>query len=233
MTFSLFRIAALTWACSVPVFASAPSTDTVKQHLQLKLEALFQQPVAAQGDVVRTVTLLASAQQIAAVCETPELSVAGQDNRLTGKRTVVARCGTRKIFLPVRVNASGTWWVASQSLPSGAILQQSDIEPHTGNIDGQPAGLIFQPEEIIGQRLTRALTAGKPVLQNQLRQQWRLHAGQQVDLVTTGNGFRIRGQGKALNNAAIDDTLRVQTANGQTVSGKVAPDGQVMIFLRQ
>ena len=85
----------------------------------------------------------------------------------------------------------------------------------------------------MGQRLTRAVVAGKPLLENQLRQQWRLRAGQTVDLVTTGSGFRIRSQGKALNNAAVDETLKVKTAGGRTVSGKVDSSGQVIIISQQ
>lgn len=167
------------------------------------------------------------------MCETPTLSLVGRDSRLTGKRTVLAQCGARRHFLPVRISAQGTWWVASQSLPGGAIVQRSDIEPVTGSLDHQPGGLIFNADEIIGQRLTRAVDAGKPLLENQLRQQWRLRAGQTVDLVTTGAGFRIRSQGKALNNAAVDDVLKVKTVGGRTVSGKVGADGQVMIISQQ
>ncbi|MCU2394291.1 flagellar basal body P-ring formation chaperone FlgA [Enterobacter ludwigii] len=218
--------------CSASAAASVPSDQTAKQRLMLKLDALIPQPEDG-SDIVRTVTLLASPAQVAAVCDNPELSLVGSNSRLTGKRTVLAQCGARRHFLPVRISAQGTWWVASQSLPGGAIVQRSDIEPVSGSLDHQPGGLIFNADEIIGQRLTRAIDAGKPLLENQLRQQWRLRAGQTVDLVTTGSGFRIRSQGKALNNAAVDDLLKVKTAGGRTVSGKVGADGQVMIISQQ
>ena len=218
--------------CSASAAASVPSDQTAKQRLMLKLDALIPQPEDG-SDIVRTVTLLASPAQLATVCDNPELSLVGSNSRLTGKRTLLAQCGARRHFLPVRISAQGTWWVASQSLPGGAIVQRSDIEPVTGSLDHQPGGLIFNADEIIGQRLTRAIDAGKPLLENQLRQQWRLRAGQTVDLVTTGSGFRIRSQGKALNNAAVDDLLKVKTAGGRTVSGKVGADGQVMIISQQ
>ncbi|EPA1253448.1 flagellar basal body P-ring formation chaperone FlgA [Enterobacter bugandensis] len=223
-------VAALLFSASAA--ASVPSDQTAKQRLMLKLDALIPQPEVG-SDIVRTVTLLAAPAQLAAVCDNPELSLVGSNSRLTGKRTVLAQCGARRHFLPVRISAQGTWWVASQSLPGGAIVQRSDIEPVTGSLDHQPGGLIFNADEIIGQRLTRTIDAGKPLLENQLRQQWRLRAGQTVDLVTTGSGFRIRSQGKALNNAAVDDLLKVKTAGGRTVSGKVGADGQVMIISQQ
>lgn len=230
---SLLAGAALTALfCTAPAAASVPSEQTARQRLLLKLDALIKQPENV-SEIVRTATLLATPAQLTAVCDNPELSLVGRDSRLTGKRTVLAQCGARRHFLPVRISAQGTWWVASQSLPGGAILQRSDIEPVTGSLDSQPGGLIFNADEIVGQRLTRAITAGKPLLENQLRQQWRLRAGQTVDLVTAGDGFRIRSQGKALNNAAVNDTLNVKTPGGRTVSGKVGPDGQVMIFSQQ
>lgn len=227
-----FFLAALALVMPPPLQASMPSAPTAEQRLLVKLNALLQ-PADKQSNIVRTVELLATPQQLAALCDAPELGLTGNDSRLTGKRTVAARCGKRTFYLPIRISAQGTWWVASRGLSGGDIVQHGDIQSITGSLDGQPKGLIFSPDEIIGQRLTRAIAPGKPVLESQLRPQWRLHAGQTVDLVTSGDGFRIRGQGKALGNAAVNDTVKVQTANGQTVSGKVAPDGQVMIFFRQ
>lgn len=232
MKHSLFSAAVAVLLCSSAAVASVPSAHTAKQRLMLKLDALIKQPDEG-SDIVRTASLLATPAQLASVCDNPELSLVGRDSRLTGKRTVLAQCGARRHFLPVRISAQGTWWVASQSLPGGAIVQRSDIEPVSGVLDNQPGGLIFNADAIIGQRLTRAITAGKPLLENQLRQQWRLRAGQTVDLVTTGSGFRIRSQGKALNNAAVDDVLKVKTAGGRTVSGKVDADGQVLIISQQ
>ncbi|KKJ31797.1 flagellar basal body P-ring biosynthesis protein FlgA [Enterobacter hormaechei subsp. hoffmannii] len=232
MKLRLFSAAVAALLCSASAAASVPSDQTAKQRLMLKLDALIKQPESG-NEIVRTVALLATPEQLAAVCENPELSLVGRGSRLTGKRTVLAQCGARRHFLPVRISAEGTWWVASQSLPGGAIVQRSDIEPMTGNLDHQPSGLIFNADAIIGQRLTRAIDAGKPLLENQLRQQWRLRAGQTVDLVTAGSGFRIRSQGKALNNAAVDDMLRVKTAGGRTVSGKVGADGQVRVISQQ
>lgn len=232
MNFRFLSAAAAVLLFASPAAASVPSDQTAKQRLMLKLDSLIEQPENG-NEIVRSITLLATPAQLAAVCDNPTLSLMGRDGRLTGKRTVLAQCGARRHFLPVRISAEGTWWVASQSLPGGAIVQRSDIEPVSGSLDHQPSGLIFNADAIIGQRLTRAIDAGKPLLENQLRHQWRLRAGQTVDLVTAGSGFRIRSQGKALNNAAVDEVLKVKTAGGRTVSGKVGADGQVMILSQQ
>lgn len=233
MKLRFYCVPALLLACfSAPLLASVVRQPAAKQQLLMKLNALVALPPST-GNIVRSVELLASSAQIAALCDSPQLTLNGQDKRLTGKRTVTARCGARNHYLPIRINAEGTWWVARHALASGTVIQHSDIAAMTGSLESLPPGMVFDAAAIVGQRLTRNVTAGKPLIQNQLRQQWRLRAGDTVDLVTAGAGFRIRSQGKALNNAAVNDTLKVRVSSGQTVSGKVAENGQVMIFLQQ
>ena len=149
MKLRLFSAAVAALLCSASATASVPSDQTAKQRLMLKLDALIKQPETG-SEIVRTAKLLATPAQLAAVCENPTLSLVGRDSRLTGKRTVLAQCGARRHYLPVRISAQGTWWVASQSLPGGAIVQRSDIEPVTGALDHQPSGLIFNADAIIG-----------------------------------------------------------------------------------
>ena len=217
---------------SSTLVASVPSVTSAEQWLENRLNMLLSTPYHQSSEPVRTVSLLASRAQMAAVCERPKLSLSGDVSRLAGKRIAIATCGKRKHYLPIRISAHGTWWTARHNLKGGAILRHGDIQSVNGTMDDQPQGLILEAEAIIGQRLTRAVEAGKPLLKNQLRQQWRLHAGDKVVIVTKGNGYRIRSEGKALNNAPVDGILKVQTRNGQRLQGKVGTDGQVMIFLQ-
>jgi len=49
--------------------------------------------------------------------------------------------------------------------------------------------------------------------------------------VAQGQGFRLRSKGKALNNAAVGQTLAVKTAAGQRVQGVVSADGKILLSL--
>jgi len=215
---------------SSTLLAGEPS---VQDRVQQKLEALLQQPDAAEQQVTRTVTLLASPQQLAGLCDDPELSLMGTDTRMTGKRTALARCGAKRHFLPFRITAQGTWWMATRTLQSGSVIRKDDITTVSGHLDHQPAGLIFSSEDITGWQLLRGIPAGHPILQNQLRRPWRLRAGETVEMVISGPGFRIRSQGRALSNALENGNIFVQTRGNQKVSGKVNAEGQVVIFLQQ
>lgn len=233
LSYTYLVISILLYSFPLTLKASAPSSAILKQRLILKLEALINQPGSDSSNITKTVTLLASQHQLETLCDNPELKLTGNDSRLTGKRTVAVRCGKHTSYLPFRICAHGTWWVASQNLNAGEIVKQSDIKPVNGNLNNQPAGLVFNANDIVGQRLTRSLTAGKPMLRSLLRQQWLLRTGQTVELVTSGPGFRIRSQATALNNATIDSVVKVKTPGGRIVNGKVNSDGEVIIFLQK
>lgn len=233
--FSLYRylLVALCW--SSPLYATSQNIPGIEQRLSVRIDELLKKKQGAKQDanVVQLVKLLTPAHKLAAICADPQLSLAGNDSRLTGKRSVIARCGARRHYLQIEISAHGSWWLAKRDLPAGSTIGAGDIEAHTGSLDHQPAGIMFDINQIVGQTTTRALSTGNPILQNQLRQQWLLHAGQTVNIVAQGNGFLIRSQGKALTNAAVDDVLKVKTSNGRTISGKVGYDGQVDILLQQ
>ena len=64
-----------------------------------------------------------------------------------------------------------------------------------------------------------------------MRQPWRVKAGQSVMVIASGQGFNASGEGKALNNAILAQSVRVRMGNGQVVSGKVDADGNILISL--
>lgn len=208
------------------------ASKTAEARLLQQLDRLLTLP-HSEGAMTRSATLLATPQQIAALCDTPELHLAGKDARLAGRRTLIARCGARQHFLAIRIRVQGTWWMTRRPLQAGHIIQPADIVAQRGDIEGQPSSLMFDSGKILGQRLLRDIEAGKPLQPNLLRPQWLLRSGQTVEVITLGEGFRIRAQGKALNHAAAHDTLRVKMRNGQTLSGTVAEDGRVILPLAQ
>ncbi len=46
-----------------------------------------------------------------------------------------------------------------------------------------------------------------------------------------GDGFSISGAGKAMNNAAAEDSVRVRMVSGKIVSGIAGEDGSIRITL--
>lgn len=213
--------------------AYAASSDISPLHSQIT--ALINMPHGngAEIPVVRTIKILTPAAQLSALCAEPELSIAGNNTRLTGNKSVVAQCGTRRKFIQISVHAQGTWWTAKHTLKPGSVITADDLLARTGSLERLPAGLIFDRQQIIGKTTTRSVSRGQPLAENQLRKGWAVVSGQEVDILATGKGFQIRSKGKALGSAAAGQPLRIATRSGQIMTGVVDPQGYVKINLKE
>ncbi|MDR7343749.1 flagella basal body P-ring formation protein FlgA [Pantoea alhagi] len=181
-------------------------------------------------NIKRHVILLTPEDKLASLCTDPQLSMSGNP-RLSGNRTVVAQCGNKKHFLQVRIEAQGSWWVAARELKTGSVLSPNDVVQRSGSLANLPSGVVMNPNDFRGAVLTRPLRTGQPLTQNQLRKKWRINRGEEIDIIAHGSGFHIRSRGKALDNAAINDAIRVRMKSGQLVTGSVNSDGSVRINL--
>ena len=206
-----------------PAYASAASLE--QQLTRLVNNGL-------DKNITRSVTVLTPQKQLETLCAEPKLSLSGNDTRLAGNRSVIAQCGTERKFLQIAIKAEGRWWVASRTLATGTQIQAEDIKPQQGSMDRLPGGLLLNKDDIIGRITTRSVNVGQPLQANQLRQNWAITAGEDVEVVAQGTGFHIRASGKAMDNAAIGGNIRIKTKNGQIVTGKVISAGKVSISLQ-
>ncbi|ELW9440016.1 flagellar basal body P-ring formation protein FlgA [Pluralibacter gergoviae] len=229
---SIFAIAIMLGSSLNYSFAHASvENEALKRNITALITSESQLPAAA--NVVQIVTIVTSISQLKQLCENPDLSLAGSSRRLTGNRSVVARCGNLRKFIQVKVAAEGEWWTAAHPLKPASVIQEDDLMLHTGSLDHQPADLLFDKSSIIGQTTTRTINAGQAITQSELRHPWLAVAGQEVEILAQGDGFQIRTRGKALTNAAANKTLRVSMRNGQIINGIVEPDGTVSINLKE
>ena len=181
-------------------------------------------------NITRHGVLLTPPDKLTSLCADPQLSLSGTP-RLTGNQTVVARCGGKKHFLQVRVEAAGSWWVAARDLPAGSMVGEDDVVQRRGSLANLPAGVMTNLSALRGAVLTRPVRAGQPLTENRLRKSWRINRGEEIDIIAYGRGFHIMGRGKALDNAAENEAVRVRMKSGQLVTGSVNSDGSVRINL--
>ncbi|MEZ3500058.1 flagellar basal body P-ring formation chaperone FlgA [Pantoea sp. KPR_PJ] len=206
-----------------------------ERTLQTRIAALFNQnellPPEAHPDV--SLRLLTPPAQLATLCATPSLSLSGRLNRLSGMHSVIAQCGTRRHFIQVSLDITATWWQATRAIPPGQSVTREDIRPQRGSLAHAPNGLIFEPARIVGRIAQRTVNPGEPLVERQLRPQWMIKAGQKVDMTYIGNGFRISATGKALDNAALNASFRIQSASGQIVTATAIAPGKASIAADQ
>ncbi|MGR4051021.1 flagellar basal body P-ring formation chaperone FlgA [Kosakonia cowanii] len=209
--------------------ASAPSDpDAVLESRIAKLLAANHHGAEENAPRLR-IHILTPKTKRAALCERPDLRLSGHPVRLTGNRSVIAKCGRKQHFIQIKVSASGRYWIAARLLKPGQTIGPSDIQPLSGELDKLPAGLLLDANKIVGRTPTRTLRPGQPLTENQLRQRWLVVANQEVEIVAPGEGFLIHAKGKALNNAALNEGVRLQTRSGRVVAATAVAEGTVSI----
>lgn len=201
---------------------------TQASDLQAQLTSFFAQRLAGFSDEV--VVNIRTPQNLLPECEQPALSVLG-NAKLWGSVNVLANCAGSKRYLQVDVQATGNYVVAAQSVARGSVLQPGSVELKRGRLDQLPPRTMLDITQTQDAVSLRDLAPGQPIQLSMLRQAWRVKAGQRVQVVASGDGFSVNGEGQALNNAAVAQNARVRMSSGQIVSGTVNADGNILINL--
>lgn len=150
--------------------------------------------------------------------------------RSMGRTSVGVRCLNEPrwtLYLTVDIEVIGQYYILARPLRAGQAVQKADLIAREGDISRLPASVVLRPEEAIGRAPRINLAAGQPLRQDMLKVIPVVRQGQQVRLIYRGNGFVATQEGKALNNAAAGELVRVRTLNGRTVSGTANAQGIV------
>ena len=155
--------------------------------------------------------------------------------RLWGAARIGLRCvdGAARwnVFLPVTVSVYGPALVAAGALSAGATLTAQDLKTAEVDFAARPGAVLAQAEPLLGRTLARALAAGEPLRAADLRARQWFAAGDMVRIVAAGRGWRIHGEGQALNPGVEGQAVRVRTESGRIVSGMAVAERQVEVAL--
>lgn len=212
---------------SLNLLSQAHASQPTSQSLTTRI-ALLLAPYS-QGMPQLQVTILTPASQLTSLCENPALRLPGHPTKLSGNHSIIASCGTHQKFIQVSVSATATYWLAAHELTPGQTVSQNDIQSQRGNIDHLPADLILDPQKIIGATPTRRIQPNHPLTFSELRHQWVIHSGENIDVMTKGDDYEIHTSGKALDNAILSESFRVQMHSGQTLLATAVGNGKAFI----
>lgn len=163
-------------------------------------------------------------------CPSPHFSLPA-NGRYWGSVTISAYCGQERYFIQAQIQIVGHYLVAARKISAGSVLTHADIQTTTGRLDKLPVNTLTKDSEVIGAISLRNINPGQPLNLTMLRRAWVIEAGQSVLVVMQGQGFTIKGGGKALGNAAAEDNVRIRLASGQVVTGIASQNGQIRLML--
>lgn len=214
-----FLITAILLFTAGALHAGTPD-DAARQFLQARAARL--------GDRV-TVTVHPATAPLGA-CARPEPFLPGNGQRLLGRVTVGIRCGDGRVrYLQARVAAHGTYWVAARRIPAGSRIDRSMLEAREGDLGHLPHAAILDPGQAVGRATTRTLAEGSIVQSTQLRAPHLVQSNHPVTVEASGPGFRVTRQGRALQDGAMGESVRVRMPDRSVLTGVVAGDGRVAV----
>lgn len=151
--------------------------------------------------------------------------------RLWGRTRLGLRCvdgPTRwNVFLPITVKAFGPAWVLAGNVGTGAVLSEQDVIEAEVDWAAEPAAIVANPKDWVGQTATRPLSAGQALRQNMVRAPDLFKAGSAVRVVVQGPGYAVTSSGQAMSAGAQGQNVRVRMANGRIIGGTVLEDGTI------
>jgi flagella basal body P-ring formation protein FlgA len=149
-------------------------------------------------------------------------------SRIWGKTTVGVRCSAPSnwtIFVQADVSVTGNYVVSAAPLARGQMLADEQLSIASGDLTKLPNGVITDKSQAVGKIMNVSVSAGTPLRSDAIRTQAAIQQGQNVRLITTGNGFEVSTEGQALNNANAGQPVQIRLINGQVVTGIAKPDG--------
>jgi flagella basal body P-ring formation protein FlgA len=149
-------------------------------------------------------------------------------SRIWGKTTVGVRCSAPSnwtIFVQADISVTGNYVVSAAPLARGQMLADEQLSIASGDLTKLPNGVITDKSQAVGKIMNVSISAGTPLRSDAIRTQAAIQQGQNVRLITTGNGFEVSTEGQALNNANAGQPVQIRLINGQVVTGIAKPDG--------
>lgn len=140
---------------------------------------------------------------------------------------VPARANSWSILVPVQIRFNLNLLTSARQLPPGHTLQEPDLasqETESFRAEG-----FTEPRQVLGKVLRYGIAAGQVLREDMLREPYCVTQGQIVQLAVQGNGFSIRSEGVALNNAGEGQTVQIRVRSGRVISGVARASGVVEI----
>ena len=225
--FAALALCALTTACL------AQSTPARQDHGVLRqavTQFLTVQAGGLPGQISVTVGAIDPRLNLA-TCAAPEVFLPN-GARAWGKTSVGVRCSAPSpwtVYIPAMVQVQGEYLAATVPLAQGQTVGPNDIAKVRGDLTALPPGVITAPSQAVGYTVARTVAVGAPLRQDALRSQQAVAQGQMVRLVSSGPGFKVTTDGRALANGSDGQTIQVRGPNGQVVSGVARLGGLVEV----
>lgn len=222
-------LAGLAGLLATPAVQAQPRQDaaalkrTVEEFLTVQTGGLPGQVTVAVGAIDPRLSL--------AACPAPQ-AFFSPGARAWGKTTVGVRCTAPSnwtIYIQASVTVVGDYIASAVPLVQGQDIEERQLVKLQGDLTTLPPGIATDVSQVVGRSANVSLPPGTPLRLDTLRSKPVVQPGQLVRLVSSGNGFSVSSEARAMSAAGDGQVVRVKTASGQQISGIAKAGGTVEV----
>lgn len=226
---TLFTALLLTSQLALAQPPAAPRQDmaalrsVVEQYLQAQTAGL-------KGEVGITVGGLDPRTSLAA-CAAPQ-AFQQPGARAWGKTTVGVRCtapASWTVYIQAQVSVITDYVAAAVPLAQGQPIEAAQLALVKGDLAALPNGVVTEIAQAVGRSSITSLPSGAPLRLDGLRSKPVVQQGQLVRVVSSGAGFRVSAEARAIGTAADGQVVQVRTPAGAIISGVAKAGGLVEV----
>ncbi|UXH79848.1 flagellar basal body P-ring formation chaperone FlgA [Roseateles amylovorans] len=155
--------------------------------------------------------------------------------RMWGRTRIGLRClsGPTKwnVSLPLTIKVYGQAYVSVADLPVGTELTSDHLRLAEIDIAGDAGAIYTQPDAWQGRRLAKPLAAGEALRSSDLKLRQWVQPGDRVQVLATGQGYAVAGEGQAIGVGLEGQDVRVRFDNGRMVTGRTVGERRVEVPL--
>jgi flagella basal body P-ring formation protein FlgA len=191
---------------------------------------LLTQTAGLPGEVTVKVGQI-DARTALAACPAPQAFLQ-PGARAWGKTTVGLRCTAPSnwtLYVQAQVSVQAGYVAAALPLAQGQAIEPGQLTVMQGDIAAMPNGIVTDTAQAVGRTPTVSLAAGTPLRADLLRSKPVVQQGQAVRIVSSGSGFSVSAEGRAIGNAGDGQVVQVRTPAGTMVSGTARAGGMVEV----
>ena len=160
-------------------------------------------------------------------CDTPTLSLLNK-NKPWGNMTIGAQCDNKKSFIQIYVAISGHYLIAKQPITAGSVITEDLIDLKSGWLDKLPSSVILNKSDVLNYIATRNINQNETIKMAMLQKNWLVKAGQIVKVIIDDEDYQVTTNGKALNNAILDDKISIKLNSGNIIEGILTNQGVII-----
>jgi flagella basal body P-ring formation protein FlgA len=210
--------------------AQAQAHQDLAQLKTVAEQFLQKEGAGLPGEVKVEIRPLDARMQLAP-CPAPEAFMQ-PGARVWGNTTVGLRCTAPvawKVYVQAKVSVVGDYVAAGVPLAQGQPIEQSQLIILKGDLAALPNGVVTDMAQAIGRTSNVSLPSGAPLRLDGLKSKPVVQPGQAVRVVSSGAGFKVSAEGKAIGTAGEGQVVQVRTPTGSIISGIAQAGGLVEV----